>query len=98
MYLISILIIDDHPIVLEGSKRLLHDIEDMEIETESHPQNVLQKMQQVHYDIFLIDINMTEQNGISLAKAIKSTQPSSSVILYTGDDIRSYYPLIIEKK
>ncbi|MEO4052055.1 response regulator transcription factor [Solibacillus sp. CAU 1738] len=98
MNLISVLIIDDHPIVLEGTKALFQKLDDMYIETEGNPENVLNKIQQQHYDVFLIDINMSVLNGISLAANIKAQQKNARIILYTGEDIRSYYPLIVEKK
>lgn len=98
MNLISVLIIDDHPIVLEGTKALFQRLDDMYIETEVNPENVLNKLHHQHYDIFLIDINMSVLNGISLAANIRAQQKDARIILYTGEDIRSYYPLIIEKK
>lgn len=98
IYMISVLIVDDHPIVLEGSKNLFQGMDDLLIETESNPKNVITKMKQTHFDVFLIDVNMAIQNGIVLAAEIKANQEGALVILYTGDDIRSYYSLILEKK
>ncbi|TSI05121.1 response regulator transcription factor [Lysinibacillus sp. BW-2-10] len=96
--MISVLIIDDHPIVLDGSKLLFQGVEDIHIETESDPTNVLSQMQNTRFDVFLVDVNMNAKNGIVLAAEIKAFQEDAFVILYTGDDIRSYYPLILEKK
>lgn len=96
--MISVLIVDDHPIVLEGSKNLFQGMDDILIETESNPENVITKMKQTHFDVFLVDVNMATQNGIALATEIKSVQENALIILYTGDDIRSYYSLILEKK
>ncbi len=96
--LISVLIIDDHPIVLEGSKLLFQGLDDILIETEEVATNVLNKMQDTHFDVLLIDVNMAVQDGISLAADIKAAHEKSLIILYTGDDIQSYYPLIVEKK
>lgn len=96
--MISVLIVDDHPIVLEGSKNLFQGLDDILIETESNPENVITKMKQTHFDVFLVDVNMAIQHGIALATDIKAVQESALIILYTGDDIRSYYSLILEKK
>lgn len=52
MSIISILIIDDHRIVFEGTRGLFHGMQDMCIETVSSPKQVLAKMQQVHFDVF----------------------------------------------
>lgn len=92
------LIVDDHPIVLEGTKSLFLGIDDITVETESDVIRVLERIKESAFDIYLIDINMPVQNGIMLAKNIKSIQPDSAIILYTGDDITDYYPLILERK
>ena len=89
---------DDHPIVLEGTKNLFQEIDDMVVDTESDATCVLQKVKNTPYDIYLIDINMPLQNGIVLARNIKVLQSNAAIILYTGDDIVDYYPLILERK
>ncbi|OBW55861.1 DNA-binding response regulator [Solibacillus silvestris] len=96
--MISILIIDDHPIVLKGTKILFDDIPNMNVEIENHPKNVLSTIVNKQYDVYVIDINMTEKNGLQLASEIKMYQANSKIILYTGEDIHPYYPLILEKK
>lgn len=96
--LISVLIVDDHPIVLEGSKLLFQDSNDILIETEQNPLNVLSKMSEVHFDVFLLDVNMVKKDGLSLAADIKQKQEQALVILYTGDDIQAYYSMLIEGK
>lgn len=98
MYLISVLIVDDHPIVLEGSKMLFQGLNDIHIETEQNTAEVLNKIRNTYFDVFLIDVNMAVQDGLSLAADIKAAQEKALIILYTGDDIQSYYPFIIEKK
>ena len=97
-HLISVLIVDDHPIVLEGTKNLFQEIDDMIVDIESDATCVLQKAKKTPYDIYLIDINMPLQNGIVLARNIKVLQTNAAIILYTGDEITDYYPLILERK
>lgn len=89
---------DDHPIVLEGTKNLFKDNEDILVDTESDATSVIPKIKDKPYDIYLIDINMPLENGIHLARNIKAMQIDASIILYTGDDITDYYPLILERK
>ncbi|KOS66976.1 regulator [Lysinibacillus contaminans] len=96
--MITMLIVDDHPIVLEGTKNLFQEIADMVVDTESDATCVLQKVKKTPFDIYLIDINMPLQNGIVLARNIKVLQSNAAIILYTGDDIVDYYPLILERK
>lgn len=96
--MISVLIVDDHPIVLKGTKVLFQGIEDLYIETEFNPEQVQIRMKNEYFHIYLLDINMAKKNGIELASEIKALQENAIIILYTGDDIDAYYSLIIEKK
>lgn len=96
--MISVLIIDDHPIVLKGTKALFEDSDNIEVYTESDPTSVLFLIDQRSYDVYLVDINMNEKSGLQLASEIKMRQPSAKIILYTGEDIQPYYSLLLEKK
>ncbi|GAB0170390.1 response regulator transcription factor [Lysinibacillus sp. CTST325] len=96
--MITMLIVDDHPIVLEGTKNLFQENEDIIVDTESDATRVIQRIKNKPYDIYLIDINMPLENGINLGRNIKAIQSNASIILYTGDDITDYYPLILERK
>ncbi|BDH62479.1 DNA-binding response regulator [Lysinibacillus sp. PLM2] len=97
--MIKILIVDDHPIVLEGTKNLFQDIEDILVDTSDDIYAIHQMLEESQnpYDLYLIDINMPEQNGIVLCSKVRTTQPNAKIILYTGDNIEDYYSLILEK-
>ncbi|MFY3790756.1 response regulator [Ureibacillus sp. MALMAid1270] len=95
--LTSLLIVDDHPIVLEGTKNLFQGIKDIDVEIETDFTKVLKRIATEPFDVYLIDINMP-LNGITLAQQIKSMQPTASIILYTGYNVSDYYPLLLEKK
>ncbi|MCH7324008.1 response regulator transcription factor [Solibacillus sp. MA9] len=96
--MITVLIVDDHPIILDGTKSLFQGIKDITIETDYNPKNVVERLRNTVFDVYLLDINMGPYDGISLAKSIKAIQENALVILYTGYDIRAYYSLILEKK
>lgn len=96
--LIEILIVDDHPIVLDGSKMLFLDIDDIKVDTERDTTTALKKIKTNNYDVYLIDVHMPVINGIKLARDIKNIQKNAVIILYTGDDIIDYYPLVLERK
>lgn len=96
--MISVLIIDDHPIVLKGTKALFEDSANIEVFTESDPTKVLSIIERTPHDVYLVDINMNEKSGLQLAAEIKMHQLNAKIILYTGEDIQPYYPLLLEKK
>lgn len=97
--MINILIVDDHSLVLEGTKKLFKDIDDMAVDATDDIFAIHQMLDenQRRYDVYLIDINMPDQNGIVLCSKVRSCHPSAKVILYTGDNIEDYYSLVLEK-
>lgn len=96
--MIDILIVDDHPVVLDGTKTLLQDLANVRIDTEQDSAAVLPKMDAQAFQLFLIDINMKPINGIQLSEMIKKKQPEALILLYTGYELSDYYELLIEKK
>ncbi|MEQ6355335.1 response regulator transcription factor [Lysinibacillus sp. M3] len=96
--MINILIIDDHPVVLDGTKTLLQDLANAHIDTEQDSSVVLSRMDAQSFQLFLIDINMKPINGIQLSEMIKKKQPEALILLYTGYELSDYYELLIEKK
>jgi two-component system competent response regulator ComA len=96
--MIDILIVDDHPVVLDGTKTLLQDLQNVQIDTEQDSAAVLSRMDAQAFQLFLIDINMKPINGIQLSEMIKKKQPEALILLYTGYELSDYYELLIEKK
>ncbi|GAB0168117.1 response regulator transcription factor [Lysinibacillus sp. CTST325] len=96
--MIDILIVDDHPVVLDGTKTLLQDLTNVRIDTEQDSAAVLSRMDVQAFQLFLIDINMKPINGIQLSEMIKKKQPEALILLYTGYELSDYYELLIEKK
>lgn len=96
--MIEILIVDDHPVVLDGTKTLLQDLTNVHIDTEQDSAAVLSRMDAQAFQLFLIDINMKPINGIQLSEVIKKKQPEALIVLYTGYELSDYYELLIEKK
>ncbi|KOP69737.1 regulator [Lysinibacillus sp. FJAT-14745] len=96
--MIDILIVDDHPVVLDGTKTLLQDLINVRIDTEQDSAAVLSRMDAQAFQLFLIDINMKPLNGIQLSEMIKKKQPEALILLYTGYELSDYYELLIEKK
>ncbi|MFJ6210267.1 response regulator [Lysinibacillus sp. NPDC092081] len=96
--MIDILIVDDHPVVLDGTKTLLQDLTNVRIDTEQDSAAVLSRMDAQAFQLFLIDINMKPINGIQLSEMIKKKQPEVLILLYTGYELSDYYELLIEKK
>lgn len=78
---ISVFIVDDHYMVIEGIRSLLQHEKD--IDWMGHATNAascLGFLKQQQPDILLMDINLPDMNGIDLCKAVKQQYPSIFVL------------------
>lgn len=94
----KLLIVDDHPVVLNGTKALLDHYEEWSIEAESNPLFALDRLRREAYDCCLIDVNMQPVNGIQLVSEIRKFSPETRTILYTGYELEDYYDLLVARK
>jgi DNA-binding NarL/FixJ family response regulator len=78
---ITLAIVDDHQIVIDGLKSLLqgHDTFKVEIET-TDPLQVVEMLQKKQVDILLTDVMMPGMNGAELAKLIHRQFPEIKIL------------------
>lgn len=96
--MIKLLLIDDHPLILEGSKQIFSNAPDIVADTLEDVESFSKVLAETQYDVFLIDINLGESSGLEFAEQVKAKYPAAIVILYTGEQAEDYYSLIVEKK
>lgn len=78
---ISIFIVDDHYMVIEGIRSLLQHEKDVEwLGHATNAASCLAFLKQQLPDIILLDINLPDKNGIELCKEIKELYPAVHVI------------------
>ncbi|MEA0552051.1 response regulator transcription factor [Lysinibacillus irui] len=71
---IKVLLLDDHPLVMEGLKNRLESEQDMQVvETFSDPLEVIKRIGTLKPDVAVIDISMPGMTGFDLAVEIKRT-------------------------
>jgi DNA-binding NarL/FixJ family response regulator len=78
---ISIAMVDDHQIVLDGLKALLEDVQDFEIMlATTHPTELLAFINTQQVDVMLTDVMMPEMTGQQLAKQVRKRHPSIKIL------------------
>jgi len=87
---INIVIVDDHPIVIEGLKIMLSDKPFFQIsETFTNGSEVIKFVKTNEVDIVLLDISLPDISGIQLCEEIKKISPNTSVIMFSNRSERS---------
>ena len=90
---IKVLVVDDHPMVLEGMRSMLAQISFVEISgTVSNAFDAIEMIKINLPDIVITDINMPEVSGIDLTVKIRKEFPAVRVVamstLYFADDTK----------
>jgi DNA-binding NarL/FixJ family response regulator len=95
--MIKILIVDDHPLILEGIKALLADNDTITVVgTASNAFDAIAFLKENSIDIAFLDINLPDISGIELCKKIKEEFPNVRCIALSTFSERSYISRMIQ--
>lgn len=87
----KIILLDDHKIFGESLKMLLEEQEDISCVYASKIQEFLELIKEETYDIFLIDINLKDdETGLDLIKDLIEDNPKQRIIVLTSYDLDNY--------
>lgn len=92
----QILLVDDHPSVMEGTKMLLEQEGDLAVTLAGTIDEALGLSRDRRFDVMLIDLHMPVMNGIDLARKILRDVPDSVILLYSGYDLSQHVNLMLE--
>ncbi|TLV00689.1 response regulator [Dyadobacter luticola] len=94
---VRILIVDDHPMVLEGLKSLLADNEEVTVVgTASNAIDAIAFLKSNEVDIAFLDINLPDINGIDLCKKVKEQFPTVKTLALSTFSERAYVSRMIQ--
>jgi len=79
----NILIIDDSPHALSETKRIVQNIDSIQVDTASSATEA-RKLQLENYKLVIVDVVMPEENGIEFARFLKEKFPLLKIILITS--------------
>ncbi|WP_353854688.1 response regulator transcription factor [Bacillus sp. Bos-x628] len=89
----KILVIDDHPAVMEGTKSILESDQHLSVDCLSPDAEAafLKTHDFSIYDVILMDLNLGDINGMDIAKQILETNEQVKIIIYTGYEVDDYF-------
>lgn len=81
---IRVLVVDDHPIVIKGTRALLSEIDDIEVVGEAANGSIaIQQNRELHPDVILMDLIMPVMDGIEAIRQITAEQPNVKILVLT---------------
>lgn len=94
---IRILLVDDHPFVLEGIRSCLATREQFEIVGEaSNGKEAIEKSKELAPSVIIMDITMPVMNGLEATRHLRKTLPEVKVLILTVHEKREFTTQIIE--
>ncbi len=94
--MIHILLVDDHPSVVEGTKLMLEREHDMRVTISSNGNEALHLISSEQFDVMLFDLNMPNLNGVELTKKVIELNPEAVIVIFTGFDITPYFNQLLD--
>ncbi|RYM02936.1 response regulator transcription factor [Sporolactobacillus sp. THM7-7] len=94
---ISVLLVDDHVLMLMGLKELLEKESDLQVEDAlSDPTALASRIKFSHPDVAVLDVRLKSQNGIELTQMLKEQFPYLKVVLLSGYAYDEYIEAAIQ--
>ncbi len=94
---IRILVVDDHPMVIEGMKSLLSNISFVQVAgVAMNAFDAVAILKNTPVQVAIVDINLPDINGIELTKKIKTDYPAVQVLAMSTFKERSYISQMIQ--
>lgn len=88
---IKVLLIDNHPLVLDGLKAVLETFDHIEVVgTAGLAETGLELARQVRPHVLLMDINMPKLSGIDAIELFKKQIPETRIVMLSMHDSREY--------
>jgi DNA-binding NtrC family response regulator len=78
-----ILIVDDEEIVIRSCLRILAG-DEFQVESVQDGREALRKIEEIPYDVVILDIMMPNIDGLEVLRRVKETHPNVDVIMITG--------------
>jgi DNA-binding NarL/FixJ family response regulator len=95
--MISVLLVDDHPVVIEGLRKLLTTAGDIVVIGEAHDASgALEAARNLKPDVILLDLRMPGANGVQATRRLREQEVASAVIILTSYGDQAYVRQALE--
>ena len=95
---ISVMVVDDHPMVLQGMKALLNNMQDLELAgLAGNAFEAMDILRKQLVDVAILDIHLPDISGIELCKKIKKEYPDLKILAMSTFKERTYISEMIQQ-
>jgi DNA-binding NarL/FixJ family response regulator len=93
---IRVAIVDDHPMMREGTRLALQQMADIEVVGIAEDgASALDLVRQLCPDVLVLDVRLPDMSGIEVAERVRSEQPRVGILVLTGyEDVGYFHALV----
>jgi len=85
--MITVAIVDDHPIVRAGMRTILGSADDIVVVAEGGSGGeALRLVAECHPDVLVLDLNLPDQSGIEVTRQLRAQNSSAAILILTAHD------------
>lgn len=86
-----IFLVDDHPLIRRGLRRLFEEVRGFSVVGEANNgEDALSRIEELEPDLALVDVTLGAMGGIELVRHLSSQHPSIDVLIFSAYD-DAYY-------
>ena len=95
--MISVLLVDDHPVVIEGLRKVLDAAGDIDVTgTATDAAHALEQARTLRPDVILLDLRMPGATGIQATRQLRALEFTGAIILLTSYGDKAYVRQALE--
>lgn len=84
---IRVVVVDDHPMILEGTQALLRRSPNIEVVgATGSGEEALRLIAELRPEVLLLDVRLPDMNGVDVARTVRTSFPDVAVLVLTGYD------------
>jgi DNA-binding NarL/FixJ family response regulator len=94
---ISVLLVDDHPVVVEGLRKVLATAGDIDVTGEAHDAaHAIEQARLLSPDVVLLDLRMPGASGVQAVRRMREQSVNAAVIILTSYGDQAYVRQALE--
>ena len=97
---IRVVLVDDHPVVHDGIRSMLADVDDIQLvgeaETGAKALELMEEMEEIGVDVLLLDMELPDIAGTQVAQAIRQNHPEIKILSLSAHDNSIYVRQLLE--